>query len=154
MNGSTAEVIDEVRTNFAQFIEQERERLNGEREKLLEQQRALDDQLNAVNRELLALDAYENVKAGKPATAGAMTLLRGGRIQGRAEGRVSRRGSKREAILALIRSVPEGLSRGELLDRMGLKGNKSGEMSVSNALTALTKSNQAERRSGKYVVAG
>jgi len=33
---------------------------------------------------------------------------------------------------------------------MGLKGNKTGEMSVSNALTALTKGNQISRRDGKY----
>ena len=43
-----------------------------------------------------------------------------------------------------------GLSRGEILERMGLKGNKSGEMSVSNALTALTKGNQVRRDGGKY----
>ena len=37
---------------------------------------------------------------------------------------------------------------------MGLKGNKSGEMSVSNALTALTKTNQVTRQTGgKYVIA-
>jgi hypothetical protein len=152
-NGSTAEtgtaeVIETVRSEFAQFIAQERDRLSGERERILGQQRELDEQLNAVNREMLALDAYENVKAGRPPTAGGLAVLRG-----RSEGRVSRRGSKREAILALIRATPEGLSRGQLLERMGLKGNKSGEMSVSNALTALTKSNQAARRQGKYVVA-
>jgi len=33
---------------------------------------------------------------------------------------------------------------------MGLKGDKSGEMSVSNALTALTKNNQVQRDGGKY----
>jgi hypothetical protein len=37
---------------------------------------------------------------------------------------------------------------------MGLKGNKSAEKSVSNALTALTKSNQVFRRDGKYVIGG
>jgi hypothetical protein len=42
------------------------------------------------------------------------------------------------------------LSRGEILEQMGLKGDKSGEMSVSNALTALTKSNQVLRDGGKY----
>jgi len=36
---------------------------------------------------------------------------------------------------------------------MGLKGDKAGEMSVSNALTALTKVNQVMRREGKYVAA-
>ena len=35
---------------------------------------------------------------------------------------------------------------------MGLKGDKAGEMSVSNALTALTKSNQVSRHEGKYRV--
>ena len=39
------------------------------------------------------------------------------------------------------------------LIQMGLKGDKSGEMSVSNALTALTKNNQVRREGGKYVAA-
>jgi hypothetical protein len=43
-----------------------------------------------------------------------------------------------------------GLSRGEILEKMGLKGDKSGEMSVSNALTALTKRNEVRRAGGKY----
>jgi Fe2+ or Zn2+ uptake regulation protein len=57
--------------------------------------------------------------------------------------------SRREALLELIRQS-DGLSRGELLERMGLKGDKSGEMSVSNALTTLTKSDQVHREDGKY----
>jgi len=36
---------------------------------------------------------------------------------------------------------------------MGLKGNKSGEMSVSNALTALTKAKEVVRAEGRYRVA-
>jgi len=36
---------------------------------------------------------------------------------------------------------------------MGLKGDKSGEMSISNALTALIKANQISRRDGKYTSA-
>jgi len=60
-----------------------------------------------------------------------------------------RRGSRREALLEIIRQS-DGLSRGEILERMGLKGDKSGEMSVSNALSALTKSNQLRREEGKY----
>jgi hypothetical protein len=48
---------------------------------------------------------------------------------------------------------PDGLTRGEILEKMGLKGDKSGEMSISNALTALTKANQIFRRDGKYTSA-
>jgi Fe2+ or Zn2+ uptake regulation protein len=63
-----------------------------------------------------------------------------------------RRGSKRDAILKLVQES-DGLTRGEILEHMGLKGDKSGEMSVSNALTALTKSKQVSRRDRKYVAA-
>jgi hypothetical protein len=52
-------------------------------------------------------------------------------------------------LLELIRQS-NGLSRGEILERMGLKGDKAGEMSVSNALTALAKGNQIRREGGKY----
>jgi hypothetical protein len=58
-------------------------------------------------------------------------------------------GGSSEALLELIQQS-DGLSRGEILERMGLKGDKSSEMSVSNALTALTKSNQVHREGGKY----
>jgi hypothetical protein len=52
-------------------------------------------------------------------------------------------------LLELIRQS-DGLSRGEILERMSLKGDKSGEMSVSNALTALAKRNHVRREGGRY----
>ena len=55
--------------------------------------------------------------------------------------------------MQVIKDNPSGLTRGQILERMGLKGNKSGEMSVSNALTALTKASQVARRDGRYVAA-
>ena len=67
--------------------------------------------------------------------------------------RQARRGSKREELLNVIRQG-NGLTRGEILEKMGLKGDKSGEMSVSNALTALTKSNQVRRNEERKYVAG
>jgi hypothetical protein len=72
---------------------------------------------------------------------------------GPGRGRGSRRGSRRDAIIAVIRENTAGLSRGEILEKMGLKGDKAGEMSVSNALTALGKSNQVRREGGKYHIA-
>lgn len=56
-----------------------------------------------------------------------------------------RRGSKRDHLMELLRAAPEGLSRGAMLERLGLKGNKAGEMSISNALTALTNVNTVIR---------
>ena len=85
--------------------------------------------------------AYEAAKSGKAAVPAR---------QARGRATATRRGSKRDSLLALIRESAAGLTRGEIIERMGLKGNKSGEMSVSNALTALTKGNQVSRQGGKY----
>src|SRR3954453_11815018 len=124
--------------NFAEYIARERERLHAEREQVFNQQEELTRKLDAVNREFAAIEAYETAKTGKAARQAPA-----GR-QPRA-----RRGSRREALLELIRQS-DGLSRGEILERMGLRGDKNGAMSVSNALTALTKSNQVHREGGKY----
>ena len=124
--------------NFSEFISRERDRLRAEREQVFTQQEELQRKLDAINREFDAIGAYETAKTGKAARQARTDR------QPRA-----RRGSRREALLELIRQS-DGLSRGELLERMGLKGDKSGEMSVSNALTALTKSNQVHREGGKY----
>jgi hypothetical protein len=127
--------------SFSEFIARERDRLRSEREQIFSQQEELQRKLDAVNREFVAIEAYETAKTGKNARQAPA-----GR-QPRA-----RRGSRREALLELIRQS-DGLSRGEILEGMGLKGDKSGEMSVSNALSALIKSNQMHRDGGKYRIA-
>src|SRR3954466_11864992 len=117
--------------NFAEYIARERDRLHAEREQIFTQQEELTRRLEALNREFAAIEAYETAKTGKAARQQAPTAR-----QTRA-----RRGSRREGLLELIQQG-DGLSRGEILERMGLKGDKAGEMSVSNALTVLTKRNQ------------
>ena len=125
-------------SNFAEYIARERDRLRAEREQVFSQQEELQRELDAINREFAAIEAYNTAKTGKNARQAPA-----GR-QPRAH-----RGSRREALLELIRQS-DGLSRGEILERMGLKGDKSGETSVSNTLTALTKSNQLRREGRKY----
>src|SRR5919205_366010 len=124
--------------NFAEYIARERERLHAEREQIFGQQEELQRQLDAINREFAAIEAYETAKTGKNA-----------RQEPARRQRQARRGSRREGLLELIRQS-NGLSRGDILERMGLKGDKAGEMSVSNALTALAKSSQLRREGGKY----
>jgi len=131
---------------FATFIARDRERLNKEREEIFTQQHELELKLDAVNRELAAIEAYESVKIGKPRAP--VKQVRASRAPSR-----GRSGSKREALVQLIQQNPSGLTRGEILDKMGLKGDKSGEMSISNALTALTNANQVARRDRKYTSA-
>jgi hypothetical protein len=122
------------------FITRQRDLLLKQREDIFNQQQVLQRQLDEVDGMLSKFDVFE----GKGAAP--RQQMRGRRASG------SRRGSKRDALLKVIREG-NGLSRGEILQQMGLKGDKSGEMSVSNALTALTKANQVTRRDGKYVIA-
>jgi hypothetical protein len=117
------------------FIAKQREALLNQRQEIVNQQRALQAQLDELDGMLARFDVFE----GKPAQQSQSRRRRSGR-----------RGSRREELLRLI-NQSDGLTRGEILDEMGLKGNKSGEMSVSNALTALTKSKQLTRRDRKYV---
>jgi hypothetical protein len=122
------------------FITKQREALLQQREAIFNQQQELQRQLDEVNGMLSKFDAFE----GKAPPAARQTRsTRAPRARG---------GSKREQLLGVIRAGG-GLTRGEILEKMGLKGDKSGEMSVSNALTALTKANQVTRQDGKYLAA-
>jgi hypothetical protein len=132
---------------FEMFVQRERARLHGEREAIFTQQHELEGKLAEINKELSAIDAYEAAKSGKAPARQAATRRTGTR---RTSG--VRSGSKRDELLNIIKQGG-GLTRGEILEKMGLKGNKSGEMSVSNALTALTKGKQVARKERKYVAA-
>ncbi len=127
---------------FQDFIASDRERLSKEREAIFTQQHELETKLSEINREFAAIEAYEAAKSGKAPSTRQTSTRRAPQ---------SRRGSKRDGIMAVLSDNPHGLSRGEILEKLGLKGNRSGEMSVSNALTALTKNNQVVRKDGKYI---
>jgi len=117
------------------FIAKQREALLSQRQEILRQQRALQAQLDELDLMLAKFDVFE----GKQARQAPPRRRSSGR-----------RGSRREELLRIIKQS-HGLTRGEILEKMGLKGNKSGEMSVSNALTALTKKKQVSRRDRKYL---
>ena len=125
------------------FIARQREALLNQRQELLNQQQALQEQLDKVDETLTKFDVFEGKYAKRRGTRKAIA---------RRASSGGRRGSRREELLHVIR-YGHGLTRGEILERMGLKGDKAGEMSVSNALTALTKSSQVRRDGRKYLSA-
>ncbi len=138
---------------FANFIKKERARLDKARKDALANKAAVDMELASIEQELTALDAYRQAKdgpAGRTAGKRAPAKRAGANGARRATGR---RGEKRQAVLNLIKQNPVGLSRGEILVQMGVKGNRSAEQSVSNALSALKKSEKVNSREGKYVPA-
>jgi hypothetical protein len=135
MDGS---IINETQA----FITRQREALLAQREAIFTRQQALQGELDSVNSMLAKFDIFEG--KSRPATSSRATKGAGARGP--------RKGSKREELLSVIRAG-NGMTRGEILERMQLKGDKAGEMSVSNALTALTKANEVVRRDGKYLSA-
>jgi hypothetical protein len=145
-------------TTFANFIKKERTRLDKARKDALANRAAVEKELASIESELKALDAYQQV-AGAPAGRGPGKGAAGKRATGKrgpakgARRATGRRGEKRQAVLDLIQNSPVGLSRGEILVQLGAKGNRSAEQSVSNALSALKKSDKVNSRQGKYVPA-
>lgn len=131
---------------FEHFVQRERDRLHAEHEAIVRQQQELEDKLAEINRQLAAVEAYEAARTGKSTSARQL------RSTATRQGSGTRRGSRREELLRVIRES-DGLTRGEILEKLGVKGNRSGEMSVSNALAALTKSNQVRRDGRAYQAA-
>jgi hypothetical protein len=129
--------------SFSDYIARERDQLRTGLEIAREDMRDLEDRCKEIERELEAMDAYEAAKSGKAAKAKSSASA------GSAPRR-ARAGSRREAILAALTSGSAGMSRGELIKSFGIAGDKSGEMSVSNALTALSKNGQVVRMNGRY----
>ena len=117
---------------FSDFIARERDRLGAERKAVVTQQRELQAKLAGIDREFQAINAYAAAKTGKAVRQTRSDTTRS----------TTRRGSKRDDLLRVI-GEGNGLTRGEILQKMGLKGDKSGEMSISNALTAPTKATRS-----------
>jgi hypothetical protein len=119
-------------------MQQERERLNKEREKSLSKRATIDMEISVIDKELKAIDAYEAAKLGKPA---------------RVKGTGTRRGSRQDGILAILKDAPDGMGRADILDKLGLKGNKTGEQSISNALNNMKKAGKIGSKEGRYTLA-
>ena len=123
---------------FETFIQKERERLSEPREDVLSRRVQCEQELADIDKELTAISAYETVKAGKAPRATRT-------------GTGKRRSGQRDAVLAEIKKHTDGIGRAELLKAMGVKGDKSGSQSVSNALAALKKAGTIGAKDGKYL---
>jgi hypothetical protein len=128
-------------TNFADLMTAERERLNKLIAEVGTKVQALNEEAAGYKRELAAIDAYERAKNG-------------GTISGsRRGGNRAARGSRSETLLALIQGTPDGMTRSQILDAVGAKGNKSQEGSISNALTTMKKKGTLALQDGVYTAA-
>jgi hypothetical protein len=120
----------------------ERERLTKERSDIGTKISELQSQLGEIDRKLVAIEAYEKALSGK-VPARAMAKRRYG-------GRRARHGEKQAQMLRLVEAATEGATRGELVEKLGVKGNKAGEQSASNALHALKKAGKINSTDGRW----
>lgn len=123
--------------SFEAIVEQERERLNEKRKDLLRQRKALDGELAAIDKEMGAVNAYYAAKTGRAVSGGTR----------------ARRGSRQEAIKKIIADSADGVTRGDILAEMNVRGDKSAEQSVSNALANMKKAGKVTAKDGRYFAA-
>ncbi|HEX5454515.1 MAG TPA: hypothetical protein VFX06_12045 [Stellaceae bacterium] len=57
---------------------------------------------------------------------------------------------RREALLELLKRHPDGLTRSQILEKLGIKGNGPEERSIGGALNALEKRRALAHRGDKY----
>jgi hypothetical protein len=126
-------------------ITRQRERLTKTRNDLQGKLAELQAQLAEIDRQFAAVLAYEQTLAGKlPVLALSKR---------RPSAKRAGRGQKQTQVLRVIEQQPNGMTRGELIDAIGVKGSKSGAQSVSNALTALKKAGKIASANGKWQMA-
>lgn len=127
---------------FEGFVQQERERLEKQRQTLLDKKTDIDQQLQEIERQFAAIRAYEQVRAGKHVTAEEPKPSRRGRRSGR-----------RQEVLGLIKDSEAGQTRGEIIEKLRIKGDRREEQSVSNALSALKRAGQITQDGARYIAA-
>lgn len=128
---------------FEEMVEKERERLTQARKDAETRLQEVQDKIAEIDREFEAIEAYERIKTRKTQKGAAY----------HEPGQRAPRGSRQQELLELIGQNPDGLTRGEILDELGVKGNKKAEASVSNALNAMKKKGQLRSEGKAYVPA-
>ena len=124
--------------DIATVMQQERDRLTAALVDVDTRMAALRDEQMGYERELKAIDAYERAKAGKP--------------QATPSGR-SPRGARSDTLIAMIAGSAKGMTRAQILEEVGAKGNKAQEGSISNALSILKKKGRVTLKDGVYKAA-
>ena len=154
--------------DFRTQVTEEKKRLSQQRRDVQKRVSALESELTAlgaemknIDGEMAAIEAYETAKGSAPApkrrqprkAAAPATGLGTKAGSGTKKAtRRRRRVSRRAEILSAIASFGStGAGRADIIQTLNVKGDKSAEQSVSNALAALKKSGDVAHEDGKYI---
>src|SRR6266436_6818893 len=97
----------------------ERDRLIKERSNIETKIDELQSQVADIDRKLAAIDAYQKALNGRLPTKALPGRRQGGKRAGR--------GEKQAQVFSLVEAAAEGATRGQLLEKLGVKGDKAGE---------------------------
>jgi hypothetical protein len=111
------------------MMEQARANLTKKKDEVRGKIKALEEELDEIDREFSAINAYEKAKTGK--------------VTGK-----TRTPGRRKAILDLL--TKSNMDRQGILTALNAKGDKSAEQSVSNTLSALKKAGKLRLDDGTY----
>lgn len=150
MNDETSVMTLESVKTMEGAIARDRERLTAELEEITRQEEQLAARRHDIQGMMDKVEALEAVLEGRVSVDGVQKS-RAGKASTKPR---AKPGKKRGEILDLVRQHEAGLSRGELIDMLGVRGNKSGEQSVSNALSAMKKAGNLDARDGRYFAVG
>ena len=112
---------------FETYITKERERLNSERAALWDQQKEIEDKLEAINKELTAITAYEAVKSGKAIPQPEGEKKRKGPAPGTPRAPRGSGQTSRDKILALVREhANDGIRSKDIIAQLpDIKGHNN-----------------------------
>ena len=144
--------------DFKAQVAEEKKRLTQERKDAEKRVGALESELSAlraemtnIDGELAAIEAYE-AKAAPPPPKRRQARKPAAAAPAKRTRRRRRRGSRRAEIMSAIAAFgAAGAGRAEIIGALDVKGDKSAEQSVSNALAALKKSGAVAHEDGKYI---
>jgi hypothetical protein len=140
---------------LAALIERERERLTRQREAVLAKRQEAEDEIAAIDKELLAVTAYFDIKEGRTAPL-AQEPRKGWKPRAASPAPGAPRRGRRGGILKLLTDNP-GLTTGEIIDRLGARNDKSAWQSVNNAIADMKRKKkirtEGEARRRRHFVA-
>jgi len=122
-------------TNFSRLVSTERKRLQKMLDNALIERSTIDRHIAGIQQELSAVGIFLSKK------------LTPSGWQKKAP-----RGQKREQVLDAIKASPNGLTRGEVIQKLNAK-DRSAQQSVSNSLANLFKTRALKRSGRKYLAA-
>ena len=146
--------------DFRTYVSQEKKRLTQQRRDAQKRVGGLESELQAlgaelknIDNEMAAIQAYEAAKASVPARARRRARKADPAAPAPAKKtRRRRKVSRRAEIVAVIASFgAAGAGRADIIQALNVKGDKSAEQSVSNALAALKKEEEVAHQDGKYI---